>query len=151
MKTLVFTFIDASPLGPFQNIYRAEWKERNSVKKITLSDRREFGIFRSVMKAVGSHRPRSRFESFFYDTKFSSVLYGTLVLCVSLFSGVKRERAVYKVSYQNKKIDLSNNNTTTEKDRSVRDIARRAVPQRSKEKVRNADVPPPQRWSKGPR
>jgi len=68
MKTLVFTFIDASPLGPFQNIYRAEWKERNSVNKITLSDRREFGIFRSVvsvMKAVGSHRPRSRFESFF--------------------------------------------------------------------------------------
>jgi hypothetical protein len=49
------------------------------------------------MKVVGSHRPRSRFESFFYDTEFSSVLYGTLVLCVSLFSGVKRESVVNKV------------------------------------------------------
>jgi len=39
-----------------------------------------------------SCQARSRHEQFFYDTEFSSVLYSTLVLCVSLFSEKKRER-----------------------------------------------------------
>ena len=45
------------------NICRADWRERNSVKKMALSDRREFVIFRNgvnVRMVVGSYRPRSR-------------------------------------------------------------------------------------------
>ena len=36
MKTLVFTVIDALPLGPFQNICSVERNEWSDVKKITL-------------------------------------------------------------------------------------------------------------------
>jgi len=57
MKTLVFTFIDASPLSPFQNIYSVECREWSDVKEITLSERSELGIFShgaNEVKAVGS-------------------------------------------------------------------------------------------------
>ena len=52
----------------FQNIYRAERREWSGVKKMALSDRREFVIFshgKNKEKVVGSYQPRSRFESFF--------------------------------------------------------------------------------------
>jgi len=51
-----------------RGICRAECSERNSVKKITLFEHSELGIFRSVasgMKVVGSYRPRSRPRSVF--------------------------------------------------------------------------------------
>ena len=58
-----------------------------SVKKITLFERSELGIFRKgangkkVPIAIGFEAVMSAF----YDTEFSSVLYGTLVLCDFVF------------------------------------------------------------------
>ena len=83
-----------------RGICRGKCREWSSVKKTALSDRREFVVFRNVMNETSepdSYRARSRHDRFFYDTEFSSVLYGTLVLCVSIFSGVKRENAVNKI------------------------------------------------------
>ena len=44
------------------------------------------------VSAPDNYRARSRHDRFFYDTEFSSLLYGTLVLCVSIFAETKIER-----------------------------------------------------------
>ena len=57
MKVITFKLIDALPLEFFHDIYKAECKERNFVKKSTLFEHRELGLFRSSeigMKVVVS-------------------------------------------------------------------------------------------------
>ena len=67
-KSIAFTLINALPLCFFRGIYRADCNEWTSVKKITLFEHSELGIFRkgaNARKVPDSHRARSRHESFF--------------------------------------------------------------------------------------
>jgi hypothetical protein len=76
----------------FQNIYSVECREWNCVKKTALFDHREFVVFSNgvnEMKVVGSHRPRSRFESFLV-TFFAEKKGKSVVKRVNLFRILKK-------------------------------------------------------------
>ena len=81
---LTFTLINASPLGFYRGICRADCKESATVKKMALFEHSELVVFReqtSVRKAVDSYRPRSCRERFL----------------VSFFASKKGKREVNKV------------------------------------------------------
>jgi len=46
MKAPAFTLIDALPLALIRGICKADWRERVTVNKTALSDRRELVVFR---------------------------------------------------------------------------------------------------------